>query len=148
MSYILCTKCGKDLFRSVERGGCNCPRTAPEESESPLSVKIVGEELTIRIGINTLAWAARRSPEFEDDWGMPSLAITNAAGFAKDIMYESVREQEDGTTPVHLLLDAAFVKAVENGSEHVTLKGVDAPEDSGVLVEVSETIEYDRKLEV
>jgi hypothetical protein len=46
--------------------------------------------------------------------GPPS--VVDAKRFAKDVCNALNDEREDGTTPVHLLFDAAFEKAVEDGS--------------------------------
>lgn len=47
--------------------------------------------------------------------------VTDLGGFARDVVRELNREAEDGTTPIHLLFDAAMAEAIEQGSEHVGL---------------------------
>ena len=47
--------------------------------------------------------------------------VTDVRRFAKDVVYALNHEKEDGTTPVHELFDAAFEKAVEDGSIGVSL---------------------------
>lgn len=52
--------------------------------------------------------------------GIPTrLKITDAAKFAKEVCRELNEEQEDGTTPVHLLFDRAIERAFEQGAEGV-----------------------------
>jgi len=47
-------------------------------------------------------------------------SITDVNRFAKDVVYALNEEKEDGTTPVHVLFDNAFERAVENGSQGVS----------------------------
>lgn len=81
------------------------------KSETPLTVEIKDECLSITVGVKTLAFAITHNPELK-------LNVTDAKGFAQDVLHELQREQEDGTTPVHLLLDKAADEAAEQGSEH------------------------------
>ena len=93
------------------------------ERDERLKVEISNGKLLIDIGLDTLAWAAEHSPDFEDEYYKSMLKISNIDGFAKDVVRELESEQEDGTTSVHLLLDKAFKGAVDNGSEHCTFQG-------------------------
>lgn len=43
--------------------------------------------------------------------------VTDAAAFAKEVVYELNREDEIGTTPIHTLLDRAMYAAIDQGSE-------------------------------
>ncbi len=81
------------------------------DRNQPLLVEIVDGELVIRIGIDTLIFAARTG----DDWD-ERFVIVDADVFAEDIRHELEREQEDGTTPVHMLIDAAVEQAIDQGS--------------------------------
>lgn len=45
--------------------------------------------------------------------------ITNEAEFAKELCRELNREDEEGTTPVHRLFDAAINEALEQGAEGI-----------------------------
>lgn len=92
--------------------------------------------ITIRISAGSLKHAAQRSPKLEtydDETGDFLLPKIDAKVFAKEVWRELVREQEDGTTPVHLLFDKAFEEACEQGAE-----GIRMPSDS----------DYGRKLKV
>lgn len=90
----------------------------------PLSVAIEDGALVIRVGIETLRVAAETSNdpgmheyEVTDDGGVfKHPKVVNAAEFARDIVRELEFEQEDGSTPVHLLLDAAMAAAADSGS--------------------------------
>jgi hypothetical protein len=87
--------------------------------DSPLSVKVEDDELVIRIGVDTLAWAGERCPDLEDERYEPMFRIVNATEFANDVLHELKKEEEDGTTLVHLMLDKAIVSAIEQGSAAV-----------------------------
>ena len=49
-------------------------------------------------------------------YNWPRYKVTDKAAFANEFVAELNREQEDGTTPIHLLFDNAAMKAIENGS--------------------------------
>lgn len=94
-----------------------------------MAVKIKGGVLTISIGVETLKFAAERHEEF---W-LPatdkySMIVSNADRFAKDVLLELEREEEDGSTPVHLLLDKAIYQASEQGSEGLDYDAIEALE--------------------
>lgn len=93
--------------------------------DQPLKVFIKNEVLTISIGVKTLAWCAENPPDdtdFDND-----VKIVSARGFAKDVAIELLDEEEDGTTPVHLMFDKVIENAINQGSEHVEL--LDEEED-------------------
>ena len=79
-----------------------------------LTVEIKDGRLLIAIGVETLAFAITHNPELK-------INVTDPDGFANDLLSNLEREQEDGTTPVHLLLDKAANEAAENGSEFIKL---------------------------
>lgn len=88
----------------------------------PLEVNIEEHELVIRIGVDTLAFAAGHSEDFYNELkhGMnvdfPYINITDKAEWARDVRLELLHETETGETPVHRLLDRAFMSAFDNGS--------------------------------
>ena len=86
-----------------------------------LDVEIVDGELRVRIGVQTLAFAAENPPDsgLWNDGAMVS--VLNADEWAKDVRSELLREQEDGTNILHLVLDAAMRAAAENGSAAVSV---------------------------
>jgi len=84
----------------------------------PLKVSIEGDELVIRIGLETLEIATENCPEFFDDEKRPYppyLKVEDSYVWALEIVSQLEKEQEDGTTPVHLLLDQAMFDAWEDG---------------------------------
>ena len=85
-----------------------------DHGQQVLRVELVDRRLTISVGVDTLAEAVQISDYGED------CKVTDIDGFAKDVLYELKREEEDGTTLVHRLFDNAAGEAVEQGSEHVS----------------------------
>lgn len=71
--------------------------------------------IVIRVPVSVLPAALEQNPR--DDSYRGSL-ITNLEGFARDVVRELNREEEDGTTPIHLLFDKAMAEAIEQGSLH------------------------------
>lgn len=89
-----------------------------------LSCQLEGEGLVIRIGIETLAFAAEdREPFniFDEDINefVQKIKVINDLGWAKDICQALTDEEEDGSSPLTNLLDAAFQTAVDQGSINV-----------------------------
>lgn len=90
-------------------------------AETPLQVSIENDELVIRIGINVLKFGTEEM-ESNNPWDDQSgdfrrlYNITQPLEFAKDVKAELEREEEDGTTPLHLLLDRVCMDAIEQGS--------------------------------
>ncbi len=90
------------------------------DREQPLSVKMDDDVLIIRIGLDRLAYCAETSPEFYcGETGRYCLKVTNRHGFANDVILALNHEEDDGSTPVERMLDAAIVAAFEDGSEHM-----------------------------
>jgi len=87
-----------------------------DNPDQPLQVEIRDKVLSISIGVNTLAFALEHIPKYYSD---PAYKSTNNDAFAVDVRDELKREEEDGTNPIHLLLDEAMNKAIENGSAFV-----------------------------
>lgn len=86
-----------------------------------LTVEIVDGRLVISIGVDALMVAAKGSPAFEEDEnGEPEWTITSVNGFADDILTALTDEEEDGTTLVHIAIDAAIERALEAGSLNVS----------------------------
>lgn len=79
-----------------------------------LKIKIQDGQLIISIGISTLVYAIQNG----DKWNGYG-KITDEMGFAKDILSELDYEEEDGTNPVHRMLDDAAIRAAEQGSQFV-----------------------------
>lgn len=86
-----------------------------------LEVYVLDGKLVISIGIDTLAWAAEHSDYFnpylpnKGNW-LQTLRVSDHLEFAKDIATELRRENEDGSSPITLLLDKMIVESCEQGS--------------------------------
>ena len=94
-------------------------RPTQSRAGGPLFVGVVDDELVIRIGVGTLAWAFESGEEnqpfdekandFRRSW-----RVTDPHKFAKGVGNGLCDEEEDGSTPLTKILDEAFIKAVEN----------------------------------
>jgi len=75
--------------------------------------KIEGDQIVIRIDISNLpvivsgAWALS---------ALPPLKVTDAPEFAKELCRQLNDEDEEGTTPIHRLIDKGVNEAVEQGA--------------------------------
>lgn len=84
--------------------------------DQPLTIAVENDALTIRIGAQTLLHALSGIDylgEFE---------ITDPETALIDLVRALKCEEEDGSTPVHRMLDTAFIDAVEHGSLAVTFE--------------------------
>ena len=92
----------------------------PKTTDAPLRTEIVRGQLVISIGINTLAFAFDASAHagvHDDKLGWRRIAnVKSPTIFAKDVAIALEHEEEDGSTPLHHLLDNAGKSAMENGS--------------------------------
>jgi hypothetical protein len=102
-----------------------------------LTVGVEGDELVIRIGVDTLTFAFETGEEnqpfdekandFRRSW-----KVVDKHRFAKGVANAVCDEEEDGSTPLTKILDEAYIKAVEGDY------GVD--EDGRIVT--SEMLEY------
>ena len=91
-----------------------------DRSGAPLDVSIKDGALSISIGIDTLAFSMHASPQWpHDERGDNLYRIVDAKLFADDFLGELLREEEDGTTPVHRLFDRMGFTALEQGADGV-----------------------------
>lgn len=75
-------------------------------------VKIEGDSIVIRIPVNAL----QGSIDVSHSW-VQAHVITDPEMFARDVLLLSMCvEQEDGTTPVHMMLDKCIAEAIEKGA--------------------------------
>lgn len=85
--------------------------------------KIEGKEIVIRLPLAALPFAASvafvETGYAANDDAEPSLKITDAKAFAPYLVRALSDESEDGTTPIHKLLDQAICDACEQGAEGV-----------------------------
>lgn len=84
----------------------------------PLDFQIIGGVVTVTIGVSTLCAAVAAGHTFPPDG-----RITDEYAFARAVVSELSREDEDGTTRVHRLLELAAVEAIEEGAEGVRVPG-------------------------
>ena len=89
--------------------------TKIKPAETPLSVTIQDHQIVIRIGIDTLEFAARA----ENGGSLGEGAkVANRKAFAREIVHELINEEEeDGSNLVHRMFDKAIDRLAENGAE-------------------------------
>src|SRR5208282_4274759 len=120
----------KDTFT----GGLNMMKTL---AGRPLTLGVEGEELVIRIGVDTLQFCFETGEENQpydekaEDFRR-TFKIVDKNKFAKGVGIALCNEEEDGSTPLTKVLDEAFIHAVEND------EGVD--EDGRIVT--SEMLKY------
>jgi hypothetical protein len=106
--------------------------------DARLRCRIAGDELVISIGISTLAFAFVNGPvgdrlvyvEETGEWDDSRLRVTNPAAFAKEVVHALLDEEEDGSSPLTNLLDAAYQAVVDDGGEGFWTPDFDAEPDS------------------
>lgn len=90
-------------------------KTRHKSQDQPLDCRVEGNQLVIRIGIDTLAFAAMQNSGTSADIIYGAKVIDNRE-WAKDVRRELLREEEDGSSPLTNLLDRAMTSAAEEGS--------------------------------
>lgn len=90
------------------------------ERDLPLRAQVEGDQFVIRIGLDTLQFAAEHCQRFYDyDKHAPEgpyVKIVDRAEFAADIVRAMQAEEEDGSTPLSDFVDQMFIDAWEDGS--------------------------------
>jgi len=88
-----------------------------------VKAEVEGDELVIRIGVEMLAFAAEHLEELVEEAGDRDTVakVSDHVEFARHVARELNREGEDGTTPIHALLDEAILQAVEDGSDAIAV---------------------------
>lgn len=94
-----------------------------------LKVEVVDGRLVISIGVDALAFACDHCEfnnpfvEAEDEHDESDFKqlykVVDPEVFAQEVVRALKREKEDGTTPVHELLDHAFADAIDDGAEGI-----------------------------
>lgn len=90
--------------------------------EQPLHGNVEGEQLVLRIGIETLAFCAEHCDEFYDDVHAPYppyLKVLSREQWSQDVLRAMFAEREDGSSLATDFFDAAFSRAYDDGSEAV-----------------------------
>lgn len=81
--------------------------------DQPLKCSVERDELVVRVGVGTIAFCCKK----KNGGNVPDqIKIIDKHQFAKDIAYEMEREEENGDTPLRLLLDEVIQKAMDMGS--------------------------------
>lgn len=97
-------------------------------ADSPLRIKVEGDELVIRVGVN-------RIDGHDCHPTIPALTFEDRAEWIKDVIYQMENEEEDGATPISDLIDACMNAALEYGSIGVA---EDSPTHMGVCDKCTE----------
>jgi len=79
-----------------------------------LSIEIEDGQLKISIGIALLAFAAQNAPQWPEEY-----CVTDIREFAQSVARRLEAEEEDGTTPIHRMLDAVADEVLEQGDDGV-----------------------------
>lgn len=91
---------------------------------TPLRCLIKKKSLVIEVSFDVLKFATENHPElYEDELDKGRYVVTDVTIFAKEVVRELHKEEEDGTTPVHSLLDKAILDAICNGAQGVEEAG-------------------------
>lgn len=97
-----------------------------------LTVEVTNCRLVISIGIDTLAFAAANCERFYDgESGDYTARVTDNREFAREVALALQHEKEDGTTPVHVLLDNAFEYVVGDGGNGIVVTPAKKPAKKG-----------------
>lgn len=97
------------------------------KTKLPLTVTVQDGELSITIGVETLAHAAAHNGLFWDGQAEtakpPYLDITDPTVFAQEVVNMMTEEAEDGSTLVTRMIDQACASTVDQGCEGVNHDG-------------------------
>jgi hypothetical protein len=72
--------------------------------------------IVIRVAIEALPTIIEGVGALWNSEGNPGFKITNVEEFAADLVRALNNEEEDGTTPIHTMVDAAIFDAIEQGA--------------------------------
>lgn len=91
-----------------------------------LRCRVVKDTLTIEIGIDALKKAAQQHEGFWQPFtDKNGLVVSNSKQFAAAVKDKLLDEAEDGSTPLHILLDKAITEAVEYGCDGLDYDAMD-----------------------
>lgn len=91
-----------------------------KSKDKPLSCKVEGDQLVIRIGVDVLAFASR--PENGGKLGDCEVDSGRERTFAMDVADEMMRDKGEGPFPLPDFIDDMIVAAADNGSAALTWK--------------------------
>jgi hypothetical protein len=115
--FFQCTDCGTPWHEH----GTVCGPVPTLQADLPLVCRREGEQVVIRVGIGTLAFAAEHCERFyveeqHASGGPPYCKVIDKGELANDVIREFMHEREDGATPISLLLDECLEDARDDGS--------------------------------
>lgn len=92
---------------------------SPDPRDESLEITIKGGRLVMSIGVDTLvnAYHGMFCPPYDES--RDEVKITDVNVFAKEVLGALQAEEEDGSNPVHRLLDNAMIHAIEQGCDGV-----------------------------
>ena len=94
-------------------------RNVKEQVDRPLGCAVEGNELVIRIGVGTLAWAAKK----RNGGPIPNrVRIADKHDWAKDVANSLQHEDEVGNSMLTEILDRAMRLAMDMGSTGLNYK--------------------------
>jgi hypothetical protein len=118
--YVACA-CGAGLYSLADAyrrtKHCGPEKRIAFDRPAPNLVAIEADQIVIRVPILAVPHAA--GVAFDNAYGEHNYKVTDAAVFAGELVTELGREEEDGTTLIHLMLDKAVTRALENGAQGV-----------------------------
>lgn len=87
---------------------------------TPLRCTIQNKSLVIEVGLDVLKFCTEHHPElYEDELDKGRYVVTDIAVFIEAVVDELHKEEEDGSTLIHRMLDRAILDAISNGAEGV-----------------------------
>lgn len=94
-------------------------------------VTVEGDDLVIRFTVDQLC----HSVTMGDNWpvqynGESAATIVDRPLFLQELTGELLREDEQGTTPLHRLFDAAALQVIEQGGESIELHEDDEDDEA------------------
>ena len=103
--------------------------TTERPEDAALTCKVTNGQLIIAIGVDTLAHAFVHGPvgdklAWDDekyDWDYDRVKVTDAAGWAKEVVDAMLHEREDGSSPLTLFIDKMYEAALDDGAQHVEI---------------------------
>lgn len=87
----------------------------------PPAVALIGGVLTISIGVSALCKSIANGTVFEGFPGGESAEITDDYAFARAIAEALAKAEEDGSTPIHRMLDVAARGAIDGDCDGIRL---------------------------
>lgn len=94
-----------------------------------LSCEIRDGAIYIAIGSETVRLATNESPALYDGTRQ-TVVVSDSARWLKSVWHRLTEEDEDGSTPVSRMFDAAIERAVDQGDEGVDERAADKPGDA------------------